>query len=130
MAVTHGKDGSVKVGGTAVASVNTWDATIEPNYDDITSMDSSGWQNLMLGIRKVSGSINVRYDPADTNGQIVLKNNALGGTAVALILYTSGTSAGYMSGSAFLTEAVTVDHNAPNARTFSFQSHGAWTYTT
>ena len=124
----HGKDGIVKAGTVTVALVDSWDMTIDPALDDITAMDSSGWQQLMVGIKKTSGSIKVRYAADDTTGQTVLNADVIGGTALSLSLYPSGT-ANYFSGSAFLTEAITAAHNAPGERTFSFSSHGAWTYT-
>lgn len=125
---THGKDGSVKVGGSAVALVDQWDANIEPAYDDVTSQDSGGWQMLTPGLKKVTGSIKVRLANDDTNGQTVLRNSAVGGSAVVLTLNTSGT-ANPLSGTAYLSESLSSPHGAPNEATYNFSSHGPWTYT-
>ncbi len=124
----HGKDGVVKVGGTVVAFVDGWDGNIDPSYDDITSEDSAGWQDLLPGIKKASGSIKVRYAMDDTNGQSVLQSAVMNQTAVALSLYPSGT-AHYFGGTAYLKLAVSSPHGAPVEGTFSFESKGAWTYT-
>lgn len=124
----HGKDGYVYWNGTAVALVTNWKATIAPTYDDITAMDSSGWQQLALGIKKASGSFTVRYATDDTNGQTITRANAVGGTAMVLRLYPNGTS-NYFSGSAFLTLDLNASFDAPVEATYNFESHGAWTYT-
>lgn len=124
----HGKDGSVKVGGSAVAFVDAWDATIDVAQDDTTSMDSGGWQELMAGIKKVTGSIKVRHASGDTVGQTVLKANAIAGSAVVLTLLDSGT-ANPLSGTAFLNMAVSAPHDKPEEATYNFSSNGPWTYT-
>ena len=123
----HGKDGYVYWNGTAVALVTNWSATIGPAMDDITAMDSSGWQQMTPGIKKASGSVTVRYATDDTI-QTSMRNNTIGGTAMVLRLYPNG-NANYFSGSAFLTLDLSGAFDSPVEAVYNFESHGAWSYT-
>lgn len=124
----HGKDGYVYWNGTAVALVNNWNATFEYAYDDVTAMDSGGAHQRIKGLFDANGAVNVRYATDDTNGQTVMRANAMGGTAMVMRLYPNGTS-NYFSGTAFLTMDLNVAHDAPDEATYNFVSHGLWTYT-
>lgn len=125
----HGKDGSVKVGGSAVALVDSWDLTLDVADLDVTSVGDT-WQALQAGggIRKVSGSIKVKHAVDDSGGQDVLMSNAIGGTAVALSLYESGTTS-YWSGTAMVHPSISVPAGDKQSATYSFTSTGAWTHT-
>ncbi len=123
----HGKDGQVKVGGSVCALVDSWSADAGAEFTDVTSMDSGGWQREIAGVKKVTGSIKVRYAEDDTNGITVLMNNAIGGTAVGLSLFASGTAKS-LAGTAFLNVSVDAPHDDVAGLTFDFESTGAWTY--
>lgn len=125
----HGKDGSVKVGGSAVALVDSWDLTLDVADLDVTSVGDT-WQSLQAGggLRKVTGSIKCKNATDDTVGQDVLLSNAIGGTAVALTLYESGTTS-FWSGTAMVHPAFSVPASDKQTATFSFTSTGAWAHT-
>ncbi len=124
----HGKDGYVYVGGSAVALVDRWTMNVDVAQDDVTSMDSGGWQQLLAGVKRVSGAVTVRYATDDTNGQTVLRNSAIGGSMVVLKLNPNGT-ANYFSGTALLNLGFESPHDNVNVATYDFNSHGPWTYT-
>ena len=124
----HGKNGYAYINGTAIALVTDWSLSGGPSWDDITAMDSAGWGQIIAGIARFSGNITVRYASDDTNGQTVARNNAIGGTIVALRLYPAGT-VNYFGGSAGLTIDVNATHDGPDEATYNFESHGAWSYT-
>lgn len=125
----HGKDGSVKVGGSAVALVDSWDLTLDVADLDVTSIGDT-WQSLQAGggLKKASGSIKVKHSMDDTTGQDTLLSNAIAGSAVALSLYESGTSS-YWSGTAMVHPVINVVTSDKQSATYSFTSTGAWTHT-
>ncbi len=124
----HGDSGFAYVGGSAIALVHKWSMVFDPNLDEITAMDSGGWQQLMVGLKKATGSITVGHATDDTVGQTVLRGSALGGSVVSLRLYPSGTTA-YFGGSAFLKLSMDVDFASPVEAKYDFSSHGVWAYT-
>lgn len=124
----HGKDGAAKVGGSTIALVDSWTADLDVSKDDVTAMDSGGWGMLLPGLKRVTGSISVRYATDDTAGQTVMRNSVWGGSAVVLSLYVSGT-AKYLTGTAYLNESYDASHDAVAATSFDFESHGPWSYT-
>lgn len=124
----HGDTGLAYVGGSAIALVHKWDATFDFAEDDITAMDSGGWQRLMVGLKKVTGSIAVGYATDDTAGQTVLQNNAVAGSAVVLALYPGGTAHSF-GGTAFLKFALSASFDSPEEATYDFASNGPWSYT-
>lgn len=124
----HGDGGFVYYNGSAIALVHKWSMNFDYNLDDITAMDSGGWAQTMVGIKKVTGNVVVGYATDDTAGQTIMRNNAIGGSALVLKLNPNGT-ASYFSGTAFLKLSMDVAFDSPIEATYDFSSHGPWTYT-
>jgi len=104
MAKYHGKEGVVKVGSspTLVAEVQSWDISESANQAEGSSKGDSYTTNLD-GIHSQSGSIELLYDPEDTNGQEEFK----AGQTVDVELYPINTENGavFFGGKALITEA-------------------------
>ncbi len=122
----HGDSGYAYVSGTAIGLVHKWSMNWDHALDDITAMDSAGWQHLMIGIKKVTGSITLGYATDDAQGS-ALQNNAVGGTVVTLALYPSGTAKSF-GGSAFIKLSMDVSFDVPVEAVYDFSSHGPWAY--
>ncbi len=124
-----GADGSVKSGTATVALVDSWDLSLDIADLDVTSLGDT-WQTLQAagGLRKCTGSIKVKHAVDDTAGQDTLMSNAIGGTAVVLSLYESGTSS-FWSGSAMLHPSITMPASDKASATYSFTSTGTWSHT-
>lgn len=103
MSKYHGKDGIVKVGSSpaTVGEVQNWNMTESANVAEGSSKGDSFTTNLD-GIHSQSGSIELLYDPTDTNGQ----ETFLAGQVVDVELYPIDTADGraYFGGKARITE--------------------------
>lgn len=86
-----GKGGSVYVPGTpntAIASVQSWDLTIDAENYDATVLGDN-WKEFVAGLRGWNGSVNGFYNVvSDVTGQYQLYNALLTGASVALQLQT------------------------------------------
>lgn len=83
MAHKSGRSASFKVGANTVSNVISWnlDITAEPISEN--TMGSSGWtQTFGLATTAWSASIDLIYDPDDTNGQMALYNAVVSGTQI------------------------------------------------
>lgn len=122
MAAIHGKDGNVKIGGSAGASITAW--TIDflgPALFDASPLQDT-WQTLQDGQRSASGSIVCNFDTSDSNVQEALRADAVGGTTATLQLYVNGTN--YFSVPAYITMTSSVQVNNVVTRTYNFRSTG------
>ena len=122
MAVHHGKNGKVKIGSVAVASVQKFSVNQNIEVADTTTMGAA-WQTHLTGIPGWSGSVECLYDPADTNGQVALAI----GDSVTLGLYTDGDASGkkYLSGTASVTSIpIETDMKGAVKISFNFQGNG------
>ena len=100
MASHIGKDGSVYVGGNAVAELIDWSIDTTANTVNDTVMGDT-WETSKVTTKSWSGSINVQWDPADTTGQEGLKE----GDEVTLNMYPLGNTSDlvYWSGTIQVT---------------------------
>ena len=57
----HGKSGDVLIGGVALG-VREWSATIQKDEHDVTNKQSGGWQDMVLGIARLEGSLTAIWD--------------------------------------------------------------------
>jgi predicted secreted protein len=100
MAPVVGYNGKVMVGAATVAEIGEWSLDIEAEMLDTTKFGDQ-WKAAIAGLKSWSGSFAGRFDTADATGQIALQSATLGGTTVALKLYTDATH--NYSGTAFIT---------------------------
>ena len=126
MATFSGNDGIVKVGANAVAEVMSFtvNQTMEP-IDD-TSMGDS-WRSHLAGLKTWDGTVEVRWDDTDTNGQEAL---TVGASVTLNLLPEGGTAGDYqLSGTASVTSISQTQSydNTTVTRTFTFQGSGALT---
>ena len=100
MATHLGKEGTVQVGSNAIGEIRSFsiDETIDVVED--TSMGDSS-KTYLASIKDFSGSVDVLYDEADTNGQTALAV----GSSVTLNFAPEGTSSGdvKLTGTAIVT---------------------------
>jgi hypothetical protein len=126
MALLTGKDGSVKIGGTAVASVTSWKLNIGAEVHDCSILGTD-WVVRQTGAKDATGTVSVYMDGTDTGAQqAALRTAAIGGTAVALELFTDATY--HYAGSAFVTLSASVQQGSVSTMDFNFSANGTWTY--
>ena len=102
MASYSGKDGVIDIGSSAlIANVTGWSITETGDTVDTTVMGGDGWKTNIATLKEWSGSCDVDYDPADTDGQVA----AVVGTSFTFKVYPRGTTASYkyLTGSAIVT---------------------------
>lgn len=123
MAAMHGKDGNVKIGGSAGASITSWRIDfLGPTLHDASPLQDN-WQTLQGGgQRTCSGSIVCNFDTADANVQEALRADAVGATTATLQLYVNGTN--YFSIPAYITMTASVERGSIVTRTYNFRSSG------
>ena len=101
MANHTGSEGLVKVGGTnTVAEVRSWSLSHESETIEDTSMGDS-FRSHKAGLQSWSGSCDVYFDEADTNGQVALTP----GASLTVGFYPEGADSGdtFYSGTALVT---------------------------
>jgi len=122
MAAMHGKDGNVKIGGSAGASITAWRIdNLGPALFDASPLQDT-WQTLQAGLRSASGSITCNFDTSDASVQEALRADAVGGTTATLQLYVNGSN--YFSIPAYITMTSEVSKNNIVTRTYNFRSSG------
>jgi hypothetical protein len=133
MAVQHGKDGSVKLTATAVASVSKWSANIGAELHETTPLGKA-WVDRIPGVKDITGSFSCYLDPADASGQEVLRAAAIGPTKVTTLrLYVDSTH--YYSGPCYITMSYNISQGSVSTVDFNFSScigddgTTVWTYT-
>ena len=128
MATHLGKEGTVQVGSNAIGEIRSYtiDETID-TVEDTTMGDSS--KTYLASIKDFSGSVDVIYDEADTNGQVALTV----GSSVTLNFAPEGTDSGdvKLTGSAIVTgKSVTASYDGLVESTITVQGTGGLTTTT
>jgi hypothetical protein len=124
MATTHGKDGQVRIGSSAVAAVTQWNGTFDSGFADTVYLgDEYGAQ--IGGIKRMTGSLNCDTDTGDTNGQVALKTAVTGQTTARLYLYINTTK--YYEFNANLELVDTVDVGDVVKRVYNYRSNGTIT---
>ena len=96
-----GRYASVKIGSDLVANLSAWN--IDINMDDIdVTVFGSVWKKSMPGFQGWSGGAEGFYDPADTDGQQSLIDNALSATKITDIRF-------YIDSTSYWTPDLTTD---------------------
>lgn len=133
MASIVGKDGKVALGTNTVISVRNWDLTIDRDSLDDSELGDD-WRNWLIGIGQWSGSLETGLDAADTNGQLVLINAILNGTATALLnlltdnVPATGSKKGFEGAANFTSLGAGVSFDAIESGSYSFQGTGVLAY--
>ena len=126
MAYFTGTDGRVEVGSAKVPiNVKSWTLDIGRNFEDTTAL-GDGWDESSPLTGRASGSIEVDYDPTDTDGQLAIQNAIVNGADVALKLFRDATK--YWGGNAKFTGSIKVAAKAMQTATLSFTGNGQWSY--
>lgn len=128
MAPLSGTAGSVvyMTGGTTnIVGIGEW--SLDIGMDTVETTDfGDQWRERIAGLRQFSGSFGGRAD--NDASQTTLRNAMLGGSAVALRLYDSGTTY-YNVASAYLTglsPSITMDGRGDVS--YNFEGSGSLTY--
>jgi len=100
MAALSGTAGSVVAAGTVVGEMAEWSLDLSHAPVETTAFGES-WQSYIPSLRGATGSFSGNFDSANAV-QGALINTMLGGSAVALKLYVSGTKY-FNVGTAYLT---------------------------
>ena len=128
MATHLGKEGTVQVGSNAIGEIRGFsiDETIDTVED--TSMGDAS-KSYLASIKDFSGSVDVLYDEADTNGQTALAV----GSSVTLNFAPEGTDSGdvKLTGTAIVTgKSITSSFDGLVESTITVQGTGGLTTTT
>lgn len=100
----QGRYASVKLGTDLVANLGNW--SIDINLDTIdVSVFGSVWGKGIPGMQRWTGTVEGFYDPADTNGQAALQDDALSSTKITDIRF-------YIDSTSYWTPDVTNDSEA------------------
>ena len=99
-----GRYASVKLGSNLVANLTNWSIDINMDDIDVTAFGSV-WGKSMPGFQRWTGTAEGYYDPADTNGQAVLQDDALSATKITDIRF-------YIDSTSYWTPDVTNDSDA------------------
>ena len=124
MAVHHGKEGEVVVGGSAVGELSSF--TIETTGDVVESTKmSDSAKSFIAGSTSFSGTLEMHYDETDSPQQTLTA-----GSSISFVLLPEGNSSGDES---FTGTGIVTGMSVNNAmdeiisRTVTFQGTGALT---
>ena len=124
MAVHHGKEGEVVVGGSAVGELVSF--TLETTGDVVESTKmADAAKTFVAGRTSFSGTLEMHFDETDTP-----QTNLTAGSSLAFILLPEGNSSGDRSftGTGIVTGmSVNNSMDAIISRTVTFQGTGALT---
>lgn len=128
MANHTGSEGLVKVGANTVAEVRSYSITeTADTIEDTTMGDTS--RTYLSSLKSFTGSLDVYWDEADTNGQQALSV----GSSVTLNVYPEGASSGdtYYSGTSIVTGlTITASFDGMVEASITVQGTGALSKTT
>jgi len=121
-----GNAGKVLIGGSAVAEISKWKATVDrglKTYGAQSGVSGGvGWEKTLVGTHKCSGSFEGYFDP-----NFAIGTQADVDTLVTLSLYLNYPSA-YITGSARIASrdlSADIDTGDPEPLAYNFQYHGA-----
>lgn len=128
MATHLGKEGTVQVGSNAIGEIRGF--SIDESIDTVedTSMGDNS-KSYLASIKDFSGSVDVLYDEADTNGQTALAV----GSSVTLNFAPEGSDSGdvKLTGTAIVTgKSITSSFDGLVESTITVQGTGGLTTTT
>lgn len=128
MAALSGTAGSVVYmtgGTTTIGEMAEWALDLSHSPVETTAFGDN-WAEYVPSIRNATGTFSGNFDSADT-GQASMINAMLGGSAVALRLYVSGTKY-FNVGTAYLTGmGPSISQTGKADTSFSFQNGAAVT---
>ena len=125
MATHLGKEGTVQVGTNAIGEIRSYSIDETSDVVEDTSMGDSS-KTYLASIKAFSGSVDVLYDEADTNGQTALTV----GSSVTLNFAPEGTATGdvKLTGTALITgKSVTASYDGLVESTITVQGTGGLT---
>ena len=124
MAVHHGKEGEVAIGGTGVGELTAF--TLETTGDVVEDTQlSDAAKSFIAGRTSFSGSIDMNYDETDT-----AQENLTVGSSVSFTVLPEGNTSGDQSftGSGIVTSmGITKGMDSLGTITVNFQGSGALT---
>lgn len=126
IAAFSGVDGVVLAGsgGSVDMNISAWSADVEVDEIDVSNTSDAGYANAVAGLKKISGSFDFPWDPANppTGASAGLSP---GGTVSLVLTLKTGLT---MTGSALVTKlSVKSGVNEAVLCTCSFRNKGAWT---
>ena len=124
MATHHGKEGQVKVGGTACGELTGF--TIETTGDVVEDTNlASATKTFVTGRTSFSGTLEMHFDESDAQQETLLA-----GASISFVLLPEGNTAGDASytGTGIVTGmSINNSMDAIVSRTVTFQGTGALT---
>ncbi len=125
MATHTGSEGTVRVGVNAIAEIRSYSVEETADTAEDTSMGDS-YRTFKTTLKAWTGSVDVFWDEADTNGQVALAV----GSEVTVNFFPEGATAGqsekYYSGAAIVTgKTVTGSFDGMVESTITLQGTGA-----
>ena len=118
MAVSISKNAVVKIGGTAIGSLLSWDYSETDSQVDVTNFDSTRREFEPLNLIDGDANFEAHFDLADT-GQDNLRA-ALGAAATAIIIYPAGLAGAVLTGSIIVASHTVTGGGLEDAITVSF----------
>jgi len=76
-----GRFASFKLNTTLVENLGKWSLDIKTDEIDV-SVFGTTWGRTLPGMQKWTATIEGFYDPADTNGQLLMQNDMIAGTKI------------------------------------------------
>lgn len=126
MAALSGTAGSVTVGTVAVGEMAEWSLDLGHAPVQVTAFGDV-WEEYIPSLRNATGSFSGNFDNSDAS-QTTLINSMLGGSAVALRFYVSGSKY-FNVGTAYLTGmSPTISVAGKADVSYSFQVSGPVTF--
>jgi len=127
MTAIAGYAGSVKISTNVVLEIDKWDLSIDADIYDTSSFPNA-WKTQIPGLKKWSGTFAGRQYQGDATGQALVQAGLLGGTSIALALFTDGTH--NYSGTAFIKQmSIKTAVSSTVDVSISFEGSGALSYT-
>ena len=125
MATHTGSEGTVRVGANAIAEIRSF--SVEETADTVedTTMGDT-YRTRKATLKSWSGSVDVFWDEADTNGQVAL----VAGAEVTVGFYPEGATTGdsYLTGSAIVTgKTINASFDGMVEASISLEGNGALT---
>lgn len=121
MPAIAGKTGSFKIGANTVANLKSWKLDINQDLKEVTNFGSNGWKEQAPTIKSFSGSVDGKWNMADTTGQKALQDALLGGTSVSGVFGTDGTHT--YTGTVYIKK-VSIGEQVDDIVTFSADAEG------
>lgn len=127
MAVLSGILGSMKVAGSTIGTISSWEANVSVDLHDVSDM-SSDWKKRVTGLAEVTGSGRCSFDPTDV-GILQIKGDLIKATSPGTKVYLElfADTGIKLAGSGFVTNfRLTADVGDADRFTFDFSSDGVW----